>query len=256
MRCIYSRQTNGKAVSTEPKVLLIDLETAPNLGYVWGMYEQNVIDLKQGWYILCFSYRWLHEKKTHTVSLRDFKRYKRDKEDDRELCKSLWKLFDEASLIIAHNIRFDVKKSYARFIKHGLPPPSPSQYYCTLAAARKHFAFSSNRLNDLARYLLGARKHPHSGWDTWRRVLTGCEKAWRVLTKYNAKDVDLLHKLYLKLRGWGVHPRLVLPHQETFCPTCTSDRTVKRGVKHFRKHTKQQRKCLDCESWFLAEPIK
>lgn len=26
----------------KPKILFFDIETAPNLGYVWGRYEQNV----------------------------------------------------------------------------------------------------------------------------------------------------------------------------------------------------------------------
>ena len=37
-----------------PKILLIDIETAPNLGYIWGKYEQNVIDYKTEWYLLSF----------------------------------------------------------------------------------------------------------------------------------------------------------------------------------------------------------
>jgi hypothetical protein len=34
------------------------LETAPNLGYVWGKWEQNVIDFKKSWYVLSFAVLW------------------------------------------------------------------------------------------------------------------------------------------------------------------------------------------------------
>ena len=244
-------------MNDEPRVLFLDLEISPLLAWSFGpMYEARLLDLKSGWHILCFSYRWLHEDKIHTVALPDFKTYKRDKEDDSKLCKELWKLFDQASVVVAHNVAFDAKRSFARFVKHNLPPPSPCEYFCTLREARKTFAFTSNKLSDLARYLLGDRKLPVS-WDNWRHVLAGSKKHWSILKTYNRHDVDLLYRLYEKFKGWSKsHPRLTIPHQETFCPTCTSERTIKRGVKHYRKRSVQQRKCLDCEAWFLAEPIK
>ena len=60
------------------KILLIDLENTPILSYNWGLWEQNAIEVKEDWYILCFAYKWLGEKKTRVVALPDFKEYKKD----------------------------------------------------------------------------------------------------------------------------------------------------------------------------------
>ena len=47
------------------KVLFYDIETAPNLAYVWGQYDQNVIQQFREWYMMCFSYKWEAVSYTH-----------------------------------------------------------------------------------------------------------------------------------------------------------------------------------------------
>jgi hypothetical protein len=77
------------------KVLFYDIETAPNLAYVWGQYDQNVVQQYREWFLMCFAYRWEHQKQTKVVSLIDFERYDEDPEDDRDVAQALWDLFDE-----------------------------------------------------------------------------------------------------------------------------------------------------------------
>ena len=61
------------------KILYYDIETAPNLAYVWGQYQQDVIEHEREWYIMCVSYRWEHQKRTKVCSLIDFpKEYEKD----------------------------------------------------------------------------------------------------------------------------------------------------------------------------------
>jgi hypothetical protein len=59
------------------KILFVDLETSPTLGYSWTLWEANILKVVEPWRILCFSYKWLGDKKTHIVSLPQFKEYKR-----------------------------------------------------------------------------------------------------------------------------------------------------------------------------------
>ena len=40
---------------SKAKILYYDIETAPNLSYVWGQYEQNVIAHVSEWHMLCVS---------------------------------------------------------------------------------------------------------------------------------------------------------------------------------------------------------
>ena len=107
------------------KVLFYDIETAPNLAYVWGQYDQNVVQQYREWYLLCFSYKWEGQKSTSVVSLTDFPDvYDKDPEDDSAVAQVLWDLFDEADVVIAHNgDKFDMKKANARFIVHEMGPP-------------------------------------------------------------------------------------------------------------------------------------
>ena len=139
-----------KSMNKTPKVLLYDLETSPRLTYNWGEYEQNALGVKEESYILCYSYKWLDEKKTHVVSLDDFPLYKKDKSNDRELVKKLHELQDSADVIIGHNSgSFDDKWSNKQFINHGLPPVSPYVSIDTLKMARRFFRFDSNALGKL-----------------------------------------------------------------------------------------------------------
>ena len=36
----------------KPKVLLFDIETSPNLAYVWGKYQQDVVAFEEEWKII------------------------------------------------------------------------------------------------------------------------------------------------------------------------------------------------------------
>ena len=96
----------------EKKILLFDIETAPNLSYVWGQWEQNVIAHKKQGYPISFAYKWLNKGPVKAYSLPDFLLYRKEPENELELAKKLWELFDEADIVIAHNgDQFDVKKA-------------------------------------------------------------------------------------------------------------------------------------------------
>lgn len=231
----------------EPRILLFDTENAPNLGYVWGKWEQNVIDFRQNWYFLSFAYRWLGEKKTTVCALPDYPRYDAAKECDKALVKDLWRVLDEADICVAHNgDRFDLRKANARFVVHGLPPPSPHKSVDTLKLARKHFQFDSNKLDDLGQYLGVGRKLPNTGKHLWFGCMQGDPKAWGVMRRYNAQDVELLERIYLKLRPWASnHPNLSF-YTGCGCPVCQSKRLEKSGWNYARTGKRQRMLCLGC----------
>jgi len=234
------------------KILYYDIETAPNLSMVWGQYEQNVIAHEREWYMLCVSYRWEHENKTHVTSLVDFPSfYKKDPENDFHVVKKLWELFDEADIVIAHNgDRFDMRKANARFVAHGLGPASPVKSVDTLKAARRYFMFNSNKLDHLGDHLGVGRKVSTGGFETWAGCMRGDMKYWKLMIKYAKQDVDLLRKVYMKLRPWMKnHPNLNVYDGGHNCPTCGSSKLQKRGVRYTQVATYQQWQCNDCKSY-------
>jgi len=246
--------------SYKQKVLLFDIETRPNLSYVWGVWEQNILAVKEHWNIISYSYKWLGEKECYVVALPDFKKtYKKDKNDDSELVKSLWELFNQSEIIISHNgVAFDTRKVNARFVQQGLEPPRPYVNIDTLKVARKYFKFDSNKLDDLGDYLKVGRKLQHTGFNLWLGCMNGDMKAWDLMKRYNKQDVILLEKIYYKLRSWMQNP----PNMNQIlggyhnCPTCGSQYVKNNGVITTRTSAYEQYKCLNCGAFSKGEKIK
>jgi hypothetical protein len=237
--------------SEQPKILLFDIETSPIIGAVWGLWEQNVVKVVGQWYMLSFSYKWLGESKVHSFALPDFKLYSKNKTDDSDLCTELWKLLDEADIVIAHNgDEFDIKKANARFIVNGMIPPSSYLKIDTKKIAKKYFKFDSNSLKDLAKYFGVSQKADAGGIETWFGCMAGNKKSWAHMIEYNKQDVKVLEDVYLRMRPWmSAHP--VLRHKEDYaCPKCISTNIQKRGYARTSNGVSYQRwQCQDCGGW-------
>lgn len=236
-----------------PKILYFDIETAPSLGYFWGeLFETDIVAVERPWFMISFSYKWLGEKKIYTKALNDYRSYHKHMEDDSKLVKDLYKILDEADVVIAHNgDKFDIRKTYARFIKHGLTPPSPFKSIDTLKAARRFFKFESNKLDALARYLGVGKKLAHTGFDLWRRCMTGDVHAWNKMKQYNRHDIVLLERVYKKLRPFITnHPNLDVYQNIGACPACGSYHVQRRGkmVSQVRQYTRLH--CEECGHWY------
>lgn len=239
------------------KIVVLDLENSPNVGYSWGKYEQNIIDFISEWHILSFAYKWQHEKTIHAYSLPDFPLYKKQPDNDRELAAKLWEIFNEADLIVGHNIvEFDCKKANARFVAHGFPPPSPYKTVDTLKIARQRLMLNSNKLGDLATYLGIGRKMETGGFDLWKGCLAGDQSCWDKMVRYNKKDVALTAEVYDRLKPWHpTHPNISLSSGEALCcPACGSNKAIeRRGYTNLQSYRAQRFVCLKkkggCGKW-------
>ena len=242
-----------KTTTNTLKTLLLDIECTPNLSYTWGKYEQDVIEFAKEWYLLSFSVKWLGSSKVEVFTLADFAEFDRSKDSDKELCKKLWKYLDEADLICGHNLdKFDARKINARFAVNGLTPPAPYKTIDTLKIAKKHFAFNSNKLNDLGITLGLGKKAETGGFQLWKDCMAGDKKAFKKMAEYNKQDVVLLEKVYLKIRPWAsTHPS-VLTDSAHKCLMCGSTDVQYRGY-NFSKMGKSKRwQCNSCGGWSSA----
>ncbi|MEK7111947.1 MAG: ribonuclease H-like domain-containing protein [Patescibacteria group bacterium] len=236
-----------------PKILLFDIETSPLLAYVWGMYEQNVIKVVRPWYFLCFAYKWLGEGSTKVIALPDFKLYSKAKYDDYEVVKKLRELLDQADIVIAHNgDKFDIKKFNTRCLEQGIDLPSPFRTIDTLKVARSRFSFTSNKLDSLGEALDVGRKVKTGGFELWDGCINGDERSWRLMKKYNKQDVDLLEKVYLKLRPTMLnHPNVSVYNDDInlACPNCGLSDYQKRGYRQTNSYWYNRYQCT-CGAWF------
>jgi hypothetical protein len=229
---------------------MLDIETAPNLGWTWEKYETNVIEFVEERYMLCFTVKWL-DGKSFTYGLPDFAGYSKNPKSDKELVLKLKEFVDEADVIVAHNgDSFDIKIMNARFIVNGLMPPSPYKTVDTKKETKKKFGFNSNSLNELCTVFGIGNKASTGGFKLWKDCMAGKAEAWKKMKKYNKVDVMLLEQLYLKLRPWmKSHPNTAIHVGKLACQVCASTNTQKRGTS-FSKYTKYQRiQCQDCGSW-------
>ena len=215
----------GSVISTKtPKILIFDLETAPLSAYVWGRWNQNVfLDATiSEWFVLCWSAKWLYSDYIMSNKLTSEEAIN---EDDSRIMKSLWKLIDEADIVIAHNAKkADIKWMNTRFILNDLNPPSSYHIIDTLEVAKREFKFSSNKLDALAGYF-GIEHKLDTDFNLWKRCLKGDEEALNYMCEYNKVDVEILEEVYLQLRPWiKNHPNCgnLLTSVEPICSICSS----------------------------------
>lgn len=233
---------------TKPKILLFDIETAPMLSHVWGLFDQRVSlnQIIEDWYMLSWAAKWLGESTIYSDNIKDHViRFALDPEDDFAIILSLWKMLDEADIIIGHNLRkFDDKKFKARCLKWGLREPSAYRLVDTLTIAKQAFALSSNKLDYLATYLGLPNKVSHEGHTLWVKCMAGDPDAWVTMMEYNEYDVELLEEVYLKIRHWAKnHPNVAVYYNDYLkrCGTCGSTditytgNTVKTNLAEYKE---------------------
>lgn len=213
--------TTSKPVSG-PRILILDIETSPMQAYVWKRWKEN-ISLDQTiseWFMICWSAKWLGETDTFgDCCIPD----EIQEEDDMRICYSLWNVLNEAEIVIAHNgSHFDIPMINSRFAIHGFLPPSPYKQIDTLDVAKRSFKFSSNKLDALAGYFNIEHKDP-TDFKLWKACMEGSKKALDYMFSYNKKDVEILEKVYLKIRPWiKNHPNLATISMDDglTCPIC------------------------------------
>jgi hypothetical protein len=236
-----------------PKILIFDIETSSIVAHVWGLYDQNVSlnQIEQDWYILSFAAKWYKSDEMFYWDQRKAK----PRNDDKKILTEIHKLLDEADYVCGHNIaKFDLKKLNARFILHGLPPVKPFEVIDTLKIARKHFAFTSNKLEHLARYLkCELEKSSHSefsGMELWTETMKGNKKAFEAMEEYNKTDVKVTEMVFEKLLPWEPSIKFQSNFWEAVC-SCGSKSFFKSGIKYNRSGAFQIYRCRDCQKCFV-----
>lgn len=237
--------------SREPKILLVDLETTPILGWSWDGWDTTLLDVEQDTKILCFAYKWLGQKQVRTYAIWDAEDYKpnRFNIDDSEVVLELWKLFNEADIIVAQNgDKFDIRTANARFLFYRLAPPADYKSVDTLKIARKYFKMPFHSLDHMLRYLKMERKVDPGSKKTWFDCMNGVEPAQKHMLYYNRADVDRLEMIYKAMRGWHkTHPILNLYTRKlNHCPVCQSKNMIKNGPRPTKGGIRQKWACKEC----------
>lgn len=232
------------------RILILDIETAPNIAYVWRFFKENVgaKQVLEHTEIMSFAYKWLEEDEVYYYDVQHT--------NEATILPYLMEALDAADIVVAHNgNKFDLPTIQGRALVAGLKPPAPYKTVDTLLVARYEFNFPANSLEYLSTVLGVDQKDSHKnfpGFELWDQCLKGNPAAWDEMRTYNIQDVLTLEQIYLKMRPWmRRHPNVgVFNDKETaVCPKCGSDHIHYRGYAHTNVGRYHRFQCNDCGGW-------
>lgn len=232
------------------KILLLDIETAPNTAHVWGLFKQNIAinQLQESSYVLCWAAKWLNEDGVYFSSVHDT--------TPDMMLSEIHMLLDKADAVIHYNgTKFDIPTLNKEFLLQGFPPPSPVKQIDLLKVARNKFKFPSNKLDYVAKALGFTGKTKHTGHELWIKCMAGDTEAWKLMEEYNRNDVVLLEQVYHKLKPWITnHANHGLYNDNNLvCPNCGGNHYHKRGFAYTHAGKYQRYQCNGCKNWFRSK---
>jgi hypothetical protein len=231
------------------KILLLDIETAPNTAYVWGIFKENIplARLLESGYVMCYSAKWYGEDKIVFDSVWN--------SGTAKMLEGIHSMMDEADAIIHYNgNRFDIPTLNKEFLINGFPPPSPAKQIDLYLTVKKVFKFVSNKLDYVAQQLGVGKKHETS-FELWVGCMNGDNESQFKMEEYNVNDVMILEGVYTQLKPWiknhanhGLYTEGGL-----VCPNCGGNHYTKRGFAFTHAGKYQRFQCKGCGNWFRAK---
>ena len=228
------------------KILLLDIETSPNLAHVWGLWQQNVgtNQLLEASEVMCWAAKWYDNKEVMFMS--------NQTSSHTHMISVMHSLLDEADVVVHYNgKKFDIPTLNKEFLLYGYAPPSPYKQIDLLRVVRSNFKFPSNKLDYVAQRLGVGKKVKHEGHEVWIKCMNKDPQAWKKMERYNKQDVVLLEKVYDILLPWiKSHPNHNLYVDDGHvCTNCGSSHLIKRGFNRTVGGVYQRYQCTDCGSW-------
>jgi DNA polymerase elongation subunit (family B) len=231
-----------------PKILFIDIETAPIKAYAYGIWDQNISaqQIIKDWFMISWAARWLGEEEVMYADSRK----RKDVSNDKAICKKIHKLLCEADIIVGHNVaKFDIKKLNTRFLKHGLTPIGKKQVIDTLKIARKYFKITSNKLEFIANFLGIEGKYKSKTYSGYKLWIACCEKnmeAYKENEIYNKQDIEVTEAVFHKLKAWDETLNFQSISQKIEC-ICGGTKFIKYGFAHTKVGAYQKHRCANAE---------
>ena len=234
------------------KVLLLDIETSPNVVHAWGLWNQNIgiNQIIEPSRVLCWAAKWHGQEQIMFDSV-----YQSPPE---VMLKGIYDLIGEADVIVHYNGKsFDIPVLNRDFILSGFTPPQPHEDVDLLSVVRKRFKFPSNKLAYVVKALGLGEKTSHEGHELWVKCMKNEPAAWGRMEEYNKNDIVLLERLYNTVKGWVKnHPNhgLYIQSLGHVCPNCGSGNVHPRGFRRTRTKIYQRYICHEpnCGAWSSA----
>ena len=233
------------------RILLLDIETAPNLAYVWRTWMENITpkQIVQATSMISFAAKWYDEDEVIFDSIQD--------SSEKTMVKHIYKLLNEADMVVHYyGEKFDVPSLNREFVRFNLTPPSPYKQVDLKRVVKNNFHLPSYKLEYVAPFFgCGEKKDVGDKWKHWIACSHGEKAAWKIMKEYNIQDTLLLQRLYDKLIPWiKNHPNHGSYNydEKLVCPNCGGKHYHRRGstVAKLLRYPRYQ--CQDCGKWFRS----
>jgi len=228
--------------ATEPRILIVDIETRPALVYTWGMFQQNIgpSQVVDWGGVMCFAAKWDGDDETMFYS---------EWRDRRQMVRAAHRLLDEADAVVGWNSqRFDTRWFNAEFQRAGLRRPTPYRNVDLMRSQKRDAFMMSNKLESRRLWLGKEGKVDTGGFKLWRGCMDGDRESRRLMEEYNRADTHITQEEFDEMRagGWVRN----LPNRSVLgghvCPSCGGDRL--QAHKHHQTETRRYQLfvCQDC----------
>ena len=225
----------------DPKILLWDIE-ASNLAANFG-------------FIFCIGYKWFGEKKTHLISIRDFKKqFNKDTTDDSKVIEAFSKVMEEADMQVTwYGQKFDEPFVQTRLMLHDMKPLPNIAHLDAWRIARYKLKFNSNRLDTVSKSILHLQKKKETKTSIesthWIRGAAGYADSLKYIEDHCIADVNVLENVYKRIRVYGTSmpnlAKIKSKHPEG-CASCGSFNIQKNGIRPTARGIQQRYRCMNC----------
>lgn len=232
------------------RVLILDIETSPNLAYVWGLRNQFVAinQIEQSSEMLSWAAKWRGSDEVFFGSVHH--------NGKQEMVEGVHEMLEEADVVVTFNgERFDLPILNQEFLFAGMAPPKPYMSVDLYRTVSRRFRTPSNKLAYWLERLGLEGKTETGGFDLWKQCMLGDEEAWATMIQYNTDDVVRTEQLMEKILPWipnfPVEASTNEEGEAVVKCSCGSCRIQRRGYKrtasglHYRQYA-----CMDCGRWF------
>lgn len=246
-------------MNDKPKILHFDIETSHNILAGFSLWDPIPMDnVLIDWSILSIAWKFDGERKVYSKKCNLSKKLDLRNIDDKQLIIDFKKVYESADIIVGHYCKkFDIPKFNTRCLYYGLTPLPKKLIIDTKEVASREFAFTSNKLDFIAKYL-GLKGKMTTPKNLWLDVLQGDKKALDIMVKYNEQDVVVLENVFKKLRPYmNNFPNMNLWSTHDCCTNCGSHDLIKRGYRYTTTGKYQAFECKACGKYSQSRtPLK
>ena len=247
-------------MSDGPRILILDIETFPQLQLRWRFWEKGrPVKTLRGNRVMMVGFRWLGEKTTTVISQHDGPDWKSNEctlvseHDDFYVLSNMKAIIEEADFVFAHyGNGFDKPMLERRLMFHRLGPLPKRNWIDTKAEFSKLTGGSghSMALTEITEEM-GLGTKIETNISLWLDCMRGVKRAWKDMVAYAKHDVDLLHSVVVEFGAYfdTVVNRGLWALGVDVCTWCGSDDLSPRGYQYTKASAFRRYLCNNCGHW-------